>query len=155
MSKLWLVIIVFTLIGGCKEPIKDAIAAKFEEKCKGDTICQIDLKEVTNFKWDKFYIVKAGVNPDKALGFRYPYWEDVANRIIFVAGNVVTYHEDEFPDPETKPKGGVIFNIYNHDASYSSFSSNNAVFTVKKATVDDLVYYELTPVRGDLSSSPR
>jgi len=149
MKKLGLILLLFLILCSCKKSLKDKIIAKFDEKCKGDSVCIIDLKELTDFKWDKFYLIELGVDPDKILGFHYPYWEDIATRIIFTSGNRVAYHEDEYPDFDTKPQGGVFFNIYPNDAKYWAFNFNNAIFTVKKTVVDRFIYYELTPINED------
>jgi len=149
MKKLGLILLLFLILCSCKKSLKDKIIAKFEEKCKGDSVCIIDLKELTDFKWDKFYLVDLGVDPDKALGFRYPYWEDMATRIIFTLGNRVTYHEDEFPDLDNKYDGGLAFDIRTNNTSYWSCSSKNAVFTIKKIIYDDLIYYKISPIKQD------
>ena len=123
------------MILSCKKSIKDDIAKKIQEKCKDSDACKVDLRDVTNFKWDSVYFFKEGFNLErmkKVLGFRYPYWEDVASRIVFVSGKKVVYHEDEFPDPDMKPKGGVVFNIYNNSTPYYSFCPSVAFFEVKK-----------------------
>jgi len=150
MKKLGLLLLLFSILCSCKKSLKDKIIAKFDEKCKGDSVCKIDLKELADFKWDKFYLFQDGVGLEtinKELGFHYPYFEDMATRIIFTLGDRVAYHEDEFPDISDTFIPGLIFNIYKIDTPYWSCDSKNAVFRVKKKNDEGFIYYELTLIK--------
>ena len=126
--------------------IKPKIAARINNQCS-QAECVINLKDVTEFKWQKMYLFKTGTsleNIDRALGFHYLYFEDIADRIIFVLDKKVVYHEDEFTNPESKPRGGVIFQI-SDIVPYYTTDSSNAYFNVKRESVNGNKYYELTP----------
>jgi len=150
MKKMFFILFMGLILVGCQPAsIKRKIADNIENKCKGIDSCTttINMQEVTDFKWDKLYLFKEGASLEdvnKALGFAYPYFEDIASRIIFVSDNKIVYHEDEFPNPEAKPTAGIIFR-YNDNAIIHSCNFSNAIFNVKKTVVKGYKYYELAP----------
>ena len=136
----------------CEKSIKQKIAMNVEKKCSGFDSCIFNMKEITDFNWDKLYLFKEGTSLEdinKALGFNYPYFTDIANRIIFVKDHTIAYHEDEFIDPEAKPKSNVSFDIYNDTVPYYVFNLNNAIFHVRKKINNGNKYFVLTPIRHD------
>jgi len=148
MKRLLIFIVLVLMLGSCKKSsIKNIIADKVENKCQNMKTCTINMQEVTNFKWDKVYLFSEGTSLediDKALGFHYSYFEDIASRIVFVLDHQVVYHEDEFPYPNKKPLAGVLFK-FNNDTIPHIFTLSDANFSVKKTTVKGNLYYELTP----------
>ena len=149
MNKLCFMLLMCLIILGCKSSLRDKIETKIQEKCKGIETCKIDLKEVTDFKWDRMYFFKTGAEVNKVLGFHYPYpGNDVASRFVFVSGNVVTYHEDNFLALYAPTKEKIRFNFYNDLAPYYCFDAADAIFDVRKTIVNRVVYYELTPQKN-------
>lgn len=148
MKKIFFFIVLVVLLVSCKKSgIKYIIAEKVENKCQSANTCTISMQEITSFKWDKLYFFSEGTSLediDRTLGFHYLYFEDIASRIVFVSGNHVVYHEDEFPYPNAKPAAGVIFK-FDNDIIPNVFTLNDASFSVKKSTVKGHTYYELTP----------
>jgi len=144
---LLLVVMFFFVAKSCKQKsIKYKIADRLEEKCKGDTTCFFNMAEVTNFKWDKFYLFGMGISLDsinKALGFEYPYYEELTDYIVFVYRGNIVYHEGESVDPESKPMAGIIFEC----PIDTVFDFNNANFHVKILVEKGTKYYELYPVK--------
>lgn len=107
------------------------------------------MSDLTDFSWDKMFVFREGTELEeinKVLGFKYPYFEDVASRIIFVKSNQVVYHEDEFPDPSNSANERVIFIYPNDTSDYMIFSVDNAKFNLIKSKVGGTYYYELFPV---------
>lgn len=52
------------------------------------------MSSLTPFDWDKMYVFSPSVHMeelDKYLGFHYPYFDDVANRMIFTKSNKIFY----------------------------------------------------------------
>ena len=150
MKKLFFILFIGVILVGCHPAsIKEKIADKIESKCRGIDSCTttINIQEVTDFKWDRLYLFTIGASLEdvnKALGFDYPYFEDIASRVVFTLGNKIVYHEDEFPNPKTKPTAGVIFRYIDNDIMHS-YNFGNAVFNVTKTVVNGYKYYELTP----------
>jgi hypothetical protein len=104
----------------------------------------IDLKSITNFAWDKLYLLDVGVDDvDTVLGFHYPYFVDVADRIIFVKNKQVVYHEDEYPNPDKPPIARITFNL--GSSHLYICTPQNATFGVKKTIEDKHSFYVLTP----------
>jgi hypothetical protein len=123
----------------------ESIAKKLYSKCADKQACRLPLKDVTDFKWDKVYIFSERTSLeeiDRTLGFHYKYWEDTGERIIFVSNTEVVYHEDRFPDAETK-NGTTLYMISNR--TYIG-QYNTAVFSVEKKEIkEDKYVYLVTP----------
>jgi sulfur carrier protein ThiS len=148
LFKFFFLLTVF-YISSCnsKPGIKNKIIEQFENQCYQKPSCLINLRDVTNFKWDKTYLFKEGTTLEDinaALGFQYPYFEDIAERIVFVYNNKVVYHEDQFYDPDSPSIAGLIFQLSDSIPYYSS-DYNHTIFTVKKKTINGNKYYELYP----------
>lgn len=149
MSKLCFILSISLIALGCKSSLRDKIETKIQEKCKGIETCKIDFKEVTDFKWDRMYFFKTGAEVNRVLGFHYPYLgNDVASRLVFVSGSVVTYHEDNFLALYTPTKEKINFNFYNDLAPYYRFDAEDAIFEVNKTVHKGIVYYDLTPLKA-------
>lgn len=76
---------------------------------------------------------------NKELGLNYPYFEDIAKRIIFVKSNEVVYHEDKFPYPNSKPDK-INFKL-SDTFNFMIFTKKNAIFKVKKEYNNGRTYY--------------
>jgi hypothetical protein len=78
---------------------------------------------------------------ENALNQKYPYYNDVARRLIFLDSNgIIVYHEDIFPNVEAVMNKGVIFQIPD-TSNYRVFTQ--PIFTVKTEKLDNGVYYVL------------
>src|SRR2546428_13021335 len=122
----------------------DKLTGKIKKYCPDSMKCTLVMKDHTDFKWDKVYIIKEGVSleeTNKIIGFNYPYFEDIADRIIFVKGNQVVYHQDEFINPSSTEKERVLFKYPNDSKNYMVFS-NDVVFKLIKSKVNTTSYYE-------------
>ncbi|MGH2666303.1 hypothetical protein [Flavobacterium sp.] len=120
----------FLLIISCDESSDSQIGKKIKEVCTTQN-CEINMTDIVPEQWDYMYIFKTGASLEfinSKLGFQYPYFEDIGNRMIFVKGNNVIYHEDEFPNPERIKKGEVIFDL--GDSIYTKVKRENAIFSV-------------------------
>jgi uncharacterized protein YigE (DUF2233 family) len=137
-------LMVFFLIS-CKD---DSIAAKLYRKCNGQEKCLQPLKSVTNFKWQKVYVFRAGASLEeieKVLGIPYKQWQDIGDRIIFVDNGQVVYHEDYFPYPEHVENGSTQFEL-SIEPYVGEF--DKAMFSVtKQKTEKGDWYYLVEPIR--------
>jgi hypothetical protein len=133
------------ILTSCKD---NSIAAKIYEKCGEQDKCVRQVKDVTNFKWDKVYIFRVGTSLEdieKGLGFPYKQWQDVADRIIFVGNGKVVYHEEYYPYPEYIEKGRTFFEL--SKTPYVG-EYNTATFSVRKEeNVNGEWYYKIIPTK--------
>lgn len=137
------------LLFGCQENIQRRIVSYIEKKCDKTDTCLIKINSITTFKWDKMYIFDESVTLEevnKVLGFNYEYFVDIARRIIFTRGNKVIYHEDDYPSPDKKSANEIYFNFKNDTLHYEVFRINEDVFKVKRKSMGNTLYYELTPL---------
>lgn len=95
--------------------------------------CIVALKDLIVEDWDYVLISNEAFSLEELnnqLGFEYPYFMDIGNRIIFVKGEKVIYHEDEFFNPDNIKEGKVFFNF--DKSNYMKIERNNATFKVIK-----------------------
>lgn len=123
--------------------LEQQIEARINETCKSED-CNIDLSKVTSFKWSKFYVFKETVSletVEKAINQSYPYFSDVARRLVFLdKNNKIVYHEDIFPNVEGVRNNDIIF--YMPDTvNYRVYTSPN--FSVKKEQLEKGHFYIL------------
>jgi|GEM_PF-3174433 len=120
------------------------VEEKFISDCDNVRICRLDIKEITQFDWDTMYVFKPTVSAaeiDDILGFKYPYFQDVAFRIIFIKDNQVVYHDDYFPNFDNSLTSILKFNF--EDSEYLKVSTQNAFFQIIQEKNIDGFYYHL------------
>lgn len=131
MKKILYFVLLFLLFS-CNETSKSKISQKINKEYTGEN-CEIDMSVIVSEDWDYFYIFKTNTSLEEInniLGFDYPYFEDIATRIVFIKNNSIVYHEDEFPNPEKVKKGELIFDIGR--TNFAKIMKNNAIFLVHK-----------------------
>jgi hypothetical protein len=122
---------MLVFIVSCNDVSNSEISKKIEKDCKSQN-CEINMANYIVEDWDYMFIFKVNTSLEQInsqLGFTYPYFEDIANRIIFVKGDKIIYHEDEFPNPEKVKKGELIFNI--GDENFIKIKKDKAIFLVR------------------------
>lgn len=131
MKKILCLIFLFLLIS-CDDTSKSEISQKIDKEYT-DENCEIRMSNLIPEDWDYVFIFKTNNSLEEInnqLGFEYPYFEDVATRIVFVKNKNIVYHEDEFPNPEKVKKGEMIFDI--GDKSFAKITRDKAIFLVHK-----------------------
>ena len=145
MKKLFVFILYATFLFSCKKngKLEQEIERHISKVCKNSD-CVIDLSKVTSFKWSKFYVFKETASLEtieKAINQNYPYFTDIARRLIFLdENNNIVYHEDVFPNVEGVTHKEVIFFIPD-SLNFSTYISAN--FTVTKEKLEKGHYYLL------------
>ena len=128
---------------------ESVLAKEIANICKKQRHCTIVMKDLITENWDKMYVFKLSAHLqdiNRALGFEYHYFEDIATRIVFVKDSIVVYHEDEFPDPESPKNNELIFDIEDR-ANYKMYTPNNAIFDIQTVNFNkNSKYYKLTQV---------
>ena len=149
MKRSIITILLTAFLFSCSqmETSNSIIAKKIEKECNGKDTCKINMQATVNEQWDKMYVFKESASLERinqVIGFTYPYFEDIAKRIIFTRAGKVVFHEDEFPGVESAKNGEVVFNI-GDTSDYKIFLPGEAIFNVHKVDFDKSSYYELTP----------
>jgi hypothetical protein len=109
--------------------------------------CKINMPEIIREDWEKMYVFDLSVSLEtinQILGFQYPYFEDVANRIVFVKDKKVIYHEDYFPLPEKLNEQEVVFALPD-SIHYKIFAPGSAQFHIDKISYKKGFYFVATP----------
>lgn len=120
-----------------KSEFEKGIELKYNTICKGSDSCMLNIKEATTFSWEKMYVFKTTASLEiinEVLGFTYPYYEDVAERIVFVRNNKIIYHDDYYPTFDDGIYTSLVFDL-SSGLSYKSFSSDSAVFKIEKIEI--------------------
>jgi len=142
------IIVFFQLLSfsSCQREIKDKIFAKLQLDSAKQDSCILVLNNITDFNWDTVYIVEPSVTLDelnKVLGFYYPFWDDIADRIIFTFERRVVYHEDKFPYSDVPTNEHVYFSFDKDTGDYIKLANKNAIFTAIRSQSYDYITYKL------------
>lgn len=136
------------MLSGCNEKHTGKMELKIEKYIKSNCntldSCKVDLSKVTSFQWDILYIFKETASLEeiqKIMGIEYPYYQDVARRLVFIKNNQIVYHEDIFPNVENIEEGQIIFNIPD-SINFIKFTKKQ--FNVKKEISGEESYYLLS-----------
>jgi hypothetical protein len=130
-----------------KWDLETKIENEIKKTCIKKGICHINLGNIISFDWEEMYVFKETANIkqiESAIGIKYPYYDDVAKRIIFVHNNRIVYHEEVFPHVEGIINGQILFEI-DENAHYKKFTDK--IFEVKKISLENKKYYVLEQVQ--------
>lgn len=123
--------------------LENKISTSIQENCKNET-CEVDITKIISFKWNKLYVFKETASLEiieKVLNQKYPYYADVARRLILTDNNdKIIYHEDIFPNVEGVMNKEIVF-LMPDTTVYRLFT--NGIFTVTKEKIDKGEYYIL------------
>ncbi len=111
--------------------------------CSKTEICEIDIREITNFKWDKFYYFSEGVTLDdkKYEPFSYVDHGLADHQIIFVKDDTIVYSERLKTGIEKKVKNEVTFD-YNNFRNVQEYIASDSLFQVEKRPIDGQGYFK-------------
>jgi hypothetical protein len=139
--------------------LQDKIASHVKKNCKNRDDCYLSLKDITNFEWDKFYIIKIGADINKILGFEYSFNRDISTSYVFLKDGKIVYHYEDFLkgtlDFEMIPEKYTFCESVNscqNENDYLLFSPDEANFYVKEWWSDRIKKnrYHLYPERDSV-----
>jgi hypothetical protein len=138
-------VIFFSFLSGCSQldTIEKKVANKIDDCVQP---CLIVLKDQTSFDWDKVYIFGVPATLEEindAIGIPYSKYEEFTRPLIFVKGNEIVYSENNPSDIEGIMDGQLVFGNATDTIKYNLFTSENAVFEVRKRKSKSKTYYEL------------
>lgn len=127
---------------------QEDIIFKVEKSCAGKDTCKVDMHNLVKPDWDKMFIFKPNASLEfinSKIGFNYPYFNDVANRVVFIKGSTVVFHEDVFPSIETPNDNELIF-LLPDTTNYAEFTVKTAKFSVTRTIVKGKNIFKATPI---------
>ena len=143
--------LILCVLSACKGSLKEDLISKINKECgsHANSNCIINLKDVTEFKWDKMYLFPNWTTNDsiaKVIGFKYngDDVQDQYNRMLFTLGKKVVYEEDYES-----------LDSYNSSISFDQASDSflpvgKSIFRIKADRVEgsckDCFFYSLEPV---------
>jgi len=129
---------------GCQP--KDTILTKnivksIDNECGENGTCQIQMKDVTNFKWDKMVVFGLGSSNaeiSKALGVEYDGPTDCVSGVVFVYNHKIVDEEivPYYPEHPNKLQYFVGESGTHEDPSCLSFTPENAIFQARKEKLE-------------------
>lgn len=130
MKKIFKYIFVLFIMASCHN--KNDIDQIVKDHWQQDNVnCVIDFSTCFDFEWDTMYYFSAKYSLEeinKELGFEFVFFEDVADRVIFVYKKNIVYHQDWFCKPEDSLRGTVFMS----KTGKQKYSKNNAKFSFTK-----------------------
>ena len=154
MKNLLLILIV-CLICSCQkssrkssEPISEKISQYVETNCKESKTCTLNLKEITNFSWDKLYFFSGSVEESdisKVIGKKFSSTSQYySNKLIFIQNNQIVESEQHIMLEIDEPfhNGDVDFELKDSQNNYIGFN-NESKFEVEKIKLNDGEFYRL------------
>ncbi len=147
--KGFVIISVYLFLTACGNKsqgvLEQEVVKHIERQCLTEKYCSFELSEVTPFEWNKLYAFKETAQLDeieKVIGTKYPYFTDVAKRLVFIdEKNNIVYHEDVFPNVEKIEYRQIVFDIPD-SINYRSFDKKP--FNVVMRPLEAGYYYVLT-----------
>lgn len=150
------VICLWTLIGliGCNKSNKNVLG-KLSDYIKKEMSnidirndsCQIDLNNVTDFKWDKLFVFPEWSMPEDIKGaiglqkYDGEYVKDDTKRLVFTMNNLIVYEEDYSVNSKK-----VNFSFAIIDISHQILEFENSKFYIEKDSQSALyLLYPCTP----------
>lgn len=132
MNKIPVLILIIAFLSCNESNIQSPLGIKVQSTCHGKTTCVVEFSSILDESWDKFYIFKESASLEyinNTLGFRYPYFEDIGKRFIFIKNDSIIYHEDIFPSIAPLYDYELVFDLPD-SSKYASFIPQTAVFEV-------------------------
>jgi len=137
--KSLLLFCIVCFAASCKQGGKGLVYDTIDTGCKEQArTCRIDLKASMKFDWDKLYVFDYTATLEEvnsALGIRYPFFTEFSDKIVFLKGNAVVYHEDvpvKFDGIDRKGGGELVYFPIKANEKYFTTASNATVFEAKK-----------------------
>lgn len=148
--KHFFLLIILLLSNSCEINLKNDIAENLDRQLINNNQI-ISLKDYIDFDWDKMIVSNTSADLDeinKALGFDYPYFEDIASRLILIKNKKVVYHQERFPDPENKSIERLLFLSNDEKLNIMVFDKKNSIFRVHKKKYNNILCYELEQLKN-------
>jgi hypothetical protein len=147
MSRKLLIILIPFLVLSCQSTIQDKFISHFQDHKVKDS-CYVKMTDFTNFDWDSLYVFIGYTSLEEInerLGFEYPYFIDIAQRLIFIKSNKVVYHEEYYPDPEIPMK---LYFTFGPDTDRCKiFTRESDSFMIEKLDFVGSIFYQVRPIQ--------
>ncbi|WP_010681098.1 hypothetical protein [Acetivibrio cellulolyticus] len=141
------------LFSGCAQnnKISDKIIELIDKQSvKDESVCNISIKEVADFEWDKMAIFKVGSSNkeiSELLGVQYNDSVDLTSGIIFVSKNKIVYKEEILYNPEIPSKLSVSLDEQQPELNCIVYTPDNAILKGTRKKVDGEYYYNISNIK--------
>ncbi|MNM56775.1 hypothetical protein D3C81_679540 [compost metagenome] len=141
-------VLLILIVAGCQKErsLSDQIIQTIDRKSNENGTCDISLKEITDFKWDKVVIFQVGSSDEEissALGIKYEGPTDLISGLVFVLDHKIV-HEELIPYQTEHPTNLQIFiEKKATDPNCVAFTLENAVLKGSKEELDGVTYYSI------------
>lgn len=141
-------VLLMLIVAGCQteRSLSDQIIQTIDRKSNVNGVCDISLKEITDFKWDKAVIFQVGNSDEEisnALGIKYEGPTDLMSGLVFVLDHKIV-HEELIPYQTEHPTNLQIFiEKKAKDLNCVAFTLENAVLKGSKEELDGVTYYSI------------
>ena len=161
MKSLFLLLLSFCLLCSCyptrlnNQPINKMIGEYVSKNCEANKPCKIQIKDATNFSWDKLYVFDRAVESDvisELLGIKYsstsPYY---SRKWFFVKDNQIVQTEEHilYEIDKSVDNGDVLIEEANPKEKYSIFTEDSLFEVSKNKLNADEHYFYLTCLNCD------
>ncbi len=147
-----LITIVLLLVSCNREKGKmELLLTKEIEDCKSLN-CEIELKEITDFEWEKVYIFQMPVPKEyvnRTIGIDYIDYTEFTRPIIFTNKGKIVYSENNQASIESLIPEQVIVGGLMDTTKVWIFNVNQAIFKARVKENNHTKYYELTPIENN------
>lgn len=135
---------------------KDMLRNKIVDKCNKQTVCTINMNELTWFEWNKLFVFdESATYPliKRELGLDFPEYKEFSRFILFILDDVIVYYEEEPYNPSGRKNNSVWFSLPIRE-SFMCFDKNSAIFEVRVNIIDKKTYFTLHPINQTADSTP-
>jgi hypothetical protein len=161
LKKVIFSIPIVVLLSGCGNNLQNRVAERITQECGNKPMpnCKIELRTVTEFKWDKMYIFGSWTTSDsisKTIGFKYS-GDDIGDDtqiILFTNGKQIVYQEDiDYLNGSKK----ILFDDENDSLFLSKkyYSPSEAIFRVNLDTTAEFAKFYLIRIKANNDTSKK
>ncbi|WP_127579444.1 hypothetical protein [Paenibacillus koleovorans] len=147
LCKAFMLLSLVFFIAGCttSADVREKVINDINSKCV-NSACQITLKDIIDFKWDKIIIFQVGSSSaeiSKTAGVEYKGKTDLMSGMLFLLDNKIV-HEEKVPyDPEQPSKLQFTIEKAPKDPNCIMFTADEAVVIGSKVQIDGKNYYQV------------
>lgn len=145
MKNTIFIIMLGVFLNSCINHKNSEIREQILNNCSDKNNCLIEIAKIMKFEWTEMYVFRYNVTNEeiqKAIGVDYPYYKEFTDRIVFLKGKEIIYHEDNETNIEGIDDGDLIFN-FSDSLRFVSYTPEEAVFNLHIIEGSNGVYYEM------------
>jgi len=143
-----LILLVSISIYGCNER-SSSMESKIVNHIDSCNYCEIILKDITTFSWEKVYIFNTPASLEeieKAIGSQYPNYKEFTRAWIFMKSNRIIYSENNPSNIEHVIKDQIIFEDEMDTDKYKIYTQDDIFLPIIKTDFKANRYFVLKKI---------